>query len=46
MEFVENNPDKPWNWKSLTCSPNITIDYMAAYNNPDKPWDWKSIYNL
>ena len=38
MEFIDNNPHKPWNWDSISENPNITIEFINKY--PDKPWDW------
>ena len=31
----------PWNWKSMSENPNLTINMIK--DNRDKPWDWKSI---
>ena len=36
---MEANPDKPWNWNSLSENPSITWEIVEA--NPDKPWDWE-----
>ena len=41
MEYVKNNPDKPWNYFWLSCNPNITMEDVK--NNPYKPWNWKCL---
>jgi hypothetical protein len=38
MSFIENNPDKPWNWYWISLNPNITMSDIEKY--PDKPWKW------
>ena len=44
MEYVKNNPDKPWTWYGLSRNPNITMEDVK--DNPDKPWDWEGLsYN-
>ena len=44
FKFIEDNPDKPWNWNGISYNPNITMEIIKA--NPDKPWDWIGIsYN-
>ena len=40
-KFIEDNPDKPWNWVGLSRNPNITIDIVLAH--PDKPWNWNDL---
>ena len=40
-KFVEDNPDKPWDWIALSRNPNITFDIVQT--NPDKPWDWNGL---
>ena len=37
-KFIENNIDKPWDWKWLSQNPNITFDIILAH--PDKSWNW------
>ena len=37
-KFIENHPDKEWNWVGLSRNPNITFDIVLAH--PDKPWEW------
>ena len=34
-------PTKKWNWKAISCNPNITWDIIQA--NPGKPWDWECL---
>ena len=38
IQFVLDNPDKPWNWCALSSNSSITIEDVK--NNPDKHWDW------
>jgi hypothetical protein len=38
LEFVQNNPDKSWDWGRISLNPNITWEFVQ--NNADKPWDW------
>ena len=40
-KFIEDNPDKEWNWYYLSLNPTITFDIVIAY--PDKPWDWNGL---
>ena len=37
-DIVKDNPDKPWDW--LTLSRNWTITWNIVKDNPDKPWKW------
>jgi hypothetical protein len=39
IDLINMFPDKPWNWKSLSRNPNITM--KDVINHPDKPWNWK-----
>ncbi len=41
MEIIENNPDKPWNWKDISSHDNMTMEIIEKY--PDKPWSWCGI---
>ena len=41
MKLINDNPDKPWNWRGISKNPNITWDIIK--NNPDKPWNWNGI---
>ena len=38
MEIIEKYPNKPWNWKGISCNPNITMEFIEKY--PNKPWRW------
>jgi len=40
-QFIIDNPDKDWNWHTLSVNPNIT--WKNFQNNPDKPWDFRCI---
>jgi hypothetical protein len=42
MEFIEANPDKPWDWEYISSNPNITMKIIEA--NPDKPWNESGIF--
>ena len=35
---MKANPNKPWNYKALSCNPNITWDIVKA--NPNFPWNY------
>ena len=37
LDMVEANPDKEWDWKTLSLNPNIMF---VVKTNPDKEWDW------
>ena len=37
-KFIENNPDKSWDWSCLSRNPNITFDDVLAH--PNKSWNW------
>ena len=41
IEFIKNNPDRPWDWWEISSNPNITWGIIEA--NPDEPWDWMVI---
>jgi hypothetical protein len=41
QEFIEQNIDKPWDWKKLSRARCITIDFIERHI--DKPWDWKNM---
>ena len=36
--FIQENPDKPWDWRAISMNPNITMDIIRE--NLDRPWDW------
>jgi hypothetical protein len=38
VEIVQANPEKPWNYESLSENPNITWEIVDA--NPQIPWDF------
>jgi hypothetical protein len=44
MEIIEKYSNKPWNWKSISNNPNITIEFIKKY--PDKDWNWDIIIDL
>ena len=39
--FIQENPDKNWDWLEKSRDPDITWDIIR--DNPDKPWNWKGI---
>ena len=44
MKYIENHPEKYWNWYAISCNPNITMEYIDAHaNDPKKPWIWDAI---
>ena len=44
MDFINANPDKPWDWTYISYNPDITMKYIN--DNLDKPWDWSWVsYN-
>ena len=38
MKYINDNPDKNWNWEEISRNPNITMKFIN--DNPDKPWEW------
>ena len=38
MEYVEKNPNKPWDWYGISQNPNVTMEFVEK--NPNKPWSW------
>jgi len=36
--IIEQNPDIPWRWKSLSRHKNMTLDFVKK--NTEKEWDW------
>ena len=38
MEFILDNPDKPWSWYEISKNLNITMKDII--DNPDKLWNW------
>jgi len=43
IDFVKENLNWSWNWKSLSRHPNINMDDID--NNFDLPWNWEHISN-
>ena len=41
MDFIKENPDKEWNWRFISCNPNITWEIIE--DNPNKDWNWDFI---
>ena len=41
IKFINENPEKPWDWHYISYNQNITWDIIEA--NPEKPWDWECI---
>ena len=41
MEFINDNPDKDWDWYQISKNPNITMKDIL--NNSDKHWNWREI---
>ena len=41
MQMINDNPDEPWDWESISCNPNITEQVIC--DNPTKPWNWEHI---
>ncbi len=41
MNYILNNLDKPWCWRSMSENPNINLDFII--NHYDKNWDWYKI---
>ena len=37
-KLIELYPNKPWNWKWLSCNPNTTWEIIQ--DNLDKDWNW------
>jgi len=38
MDYVEQHPNKPWDWYEISRNPDLTtMGYLE--NHPDKPWD-------
>ncbi len=46
LDFIENNlnesnMNRDWCWKTVSFSPNLTLDFLKKH--VDKSWDWKAI---
>ena len=37
MDYIEKNPDKDWNWNSISHHSHLVSEFEKY---PDKPWDW------
>ena len=41
FKFINDNPDKPWNWVLLSERSDLRSDVITA--NLDKPWNWPAL---
>ena len=41
MKYINDNPDKPWNWSAISRNPGITMKDIL--DNLYKPWHWYEI---
>ncbi len=41
FDFINTNPDKPWNWSILSGRKDLSSEVISA--NKDKPWNWPLI---
>ena len=41
FDYIKENPDKKWNYYSLSLNPNITWEIVQE--NPDKDWSYDSL---
>ena len=41
FEFINSNPDRPWNWSLLSERKDLSSDVISA--NKEKPWNWPLI---
>jgi hypothetical protein len=41
MAFIQEHPDKPWDYHGIIYNPNITMEFIEAH--PGKPWVWSAI---
>ena len=41
FKYIEEHPEKQWNWHYMSYNPNLTIKYMEEH--PEKPWNWEGI---
>ena len=41
LQFILDNDDLTWDWTSLSCNENITMEMING--NKDLPWKWKHI---
>lgn len=40
-ETVINNPDKHWDFNTMSSNPNISLEIIERH--PEKPWNWDEI---
>ena len=42
IQFIEDNPDLPWNWKSISMNENLTTDFLEAHitKHTSYKWSW------
>lgn len=44
LQYIRENPDKPWNWNYLSKNDIITPEFVES--NLDLPWEWRLfVYN-
>ena len=41
IKFIKDNPDKNWDWRAISCNPNIT--WKIIQDNPNMSWEWYAI---
>jgi len=41
MRVIHENPDKPWDWKCLSCKQNLDLSLIDKY--PNKQWDYGAL---
>ena len=40
-DWIQANPDKPWDW--FMISRNINITWKTIMDNPNQPCDWEGV---
>lgn len=40
VQLLTMFPDKPWNWSTLSCNPNITMEWIMAHLDSSYAWEW------
>jgi hypothetical protein len=40
-DIIKDNPDQPWDWRSVSENPNISWDIVTAHL--DKPWNFENL---
>ena len=38
MDFINDNPDKDWEWDCISQNPGITM--IDINDHPELPWNW------